>query len=544
MAEPIRILHLSDLHFRKDREEDFSDVLLGLGDTVETMVKDGKNPDFVVLTGDLVWSGKSSDYQLARTWIDQHLLKPIKGFRKENLLVIPGNHDVNRKKISQAAEYIEEGLRKGDQHEITKVLREVDTRNLVLKRQEEYLKFANGYRPQSRPLEVPWWSKIHRCDSGISIGFAGLATSLIAYGNDERDYGNLLLGDYQIHAMFRKLRKVNVRIALIHHPVSYLIGQERRIVLRCLLKNCSILLRGHLHEQDSLIYKTEDDLMVELATGSAYHDRRYDNNFQVIEIDTDKRTVVVQYWLWKNSSWIIDRNAYQATDGYSEFPLRMFNESNLVGRAKDAEAAGVTTEAKAKVAHEFVKIPLAWQAEKTLSELLGVIQTKTYKQLRKKCSDLRNNQIRANVFLPDYHDASKFEDVRLYIPDCFRINMNYESEWSIRFPPGTGATGVTFVDGKPRYTRRISKKAGEWESKLKMTKKLRRTVHKDLKWILSVPLVDPSDSNTILGVMNIDGLHHVISESVVREVMVKLYSEELLPFMLYLSKRPRETVSF
>jgi predicted MPP superfamily phosphohydrolase len=544
MAEPIRILHLSDLHFRKDREEDFSDVLFGLGDAVGTMVKDGKNPDFVVLTGDLVWSGKSPDYQLARKWIDKHLLKPIKGFKKENLLVIPGNHDVDRDKISSTVKYIEQGLRKGNQHEITDVLREADTRNLVLRRQEEYLKFVNGYQPQSRPLEVPWWSKIHKFDNGISMGFAGLATSLIAYGDDVSDYGSLVLGNYQIQAVFSKLRKVNLRIALIHHPVSYLIGEERRSVLRYLLKNCSIVLRGHLHEQDSLMYKTEDDLMVELATGSAYHEKTYDNTFQVIEIDTGKRTVVVQYWLWKNGSWIIDRNAYQATDGYSEFPLRMFNESGLVGRAKDAKAAGVTTEAKAKVARQFVKIPLSRQAEKTLSELLGVIQAKTYKELRKKCSDLKNNQIRANVFLPDYRNTSKFEDIRLYIPDCFRINMNYESEWSIRFPPSTGATGVTFVDGKPRYTKRISKESGEWESKLRMTKKLSRTVHKDLQWIFSLPLVDPSDSNTILGVMNVDGLDHVISESLVKEVMVKLYIEELFPFMLYLSQRPRETVSF
>jgi hypothetical protein len=122
--------------------------------------------------------------------------------------------------------------------------------------------------------------------------------------------------------------------------------------------------------------------------------------------------------------------------------------------------------------------------------------------------------------------------------------MNYEPEWNIRFPPNKGATGVTFVDGKPRYTRRISRQAGEWESRLKMTSTLKRKVHKDLKWIFSVPLRDPSDSNTILGVMNIDGLDYAIRESMVKEVMVKLYGEELFPFMLYLSERPREKIRF
>jgi len=292
------------------------------------------------------------------------------------------------------------------------------------------------------------------------------------------------------------------------------------------------------------MYKTEDDLMLELATGPVYHDKRYNNNFQVIEIDTEKRTVVVQYWLWKNNNWIIDKNAYQTTDGFSEFPLRVFNESSLTQEPKYLPSKMAETPKTSKVAYEFVRIPLSRQANDTLGKLLSVIQEKAYREFKKKCKNLRSNQIRTNVFLPDYRNATKFQDIRLYIPECFRVNMNYEREWKIKFPPKTGATGVTFVDGKPRYTRRISKKAGEWESKLKMTDTLKRKVHKDLKWIFSVPLVDPSDSNIILGVMNIDGLDHAISQSVVKEVIVKLYGEELFAFMLYLSERPREICSF
>jgi hypothetical protein len=121
--------------------------------------------------------------------------------------------------------------------------------------------------------------------------------------------------------------------------------------------------------------------------------------------------------------------------------------------------------------------------------------------------------------------------------------MNYEPEWGIKFPLKKGATGVTFLDGKSRYTERISAKEGEWESKLKMTQELRRTVHKDLKWIFSIPLVDPSDSNVILGVMNIDGLDYAIGENTVTKAIVKL-SMDILAFRIYLSERPREIITF
>lgn len=541
MGETIRILHLSDFHFRKDREEDFNDVLFGLGDTIATMVKDDKSPHFVVLTGDLAWSGKKAEYQLAKKWIDEHLLKPIKGFSVENLLIIPGNHDVDRSKVNSAINYLERGFREGNQHDITGVLRDKDTRNLLLRTQKEYLKFFNGYRSASQNLRVPWWSKTHTTNNGVSIGFAGLATSLVAYGEDDEVYGKLVLADYQRSNVFTRLRNVNVRIALIHHPVSYLISEERRSVLQYLLNNCSIILRGHVHEQDSLMYKTQDSHIVELATGSAYHDKRYDNTFQIVEIDTEKRTVRVEYRLWKSGSWIVDKNAYQTTDGHSEFPLRVFNESNLTKKTKDLREPPKA--GKAKLAHEFVKIPLSWQAQKKLGELLNIIQKKLYRELRKKRSNLEDRQIRANVFLPDYRGAKCFQDIRLYIPDCFRVNMNYEPEWRIKFPPNQGATGVTFLDGKSRYTKRISAKEGEWESKLKMTQKLRKSVHKDLKWIFSIPLIDPSDSNVILGVMNIDGLDYIIGENTVTKAIVKL-SMDILAFRIYLSERPREIITF
>ena len=57
----LRILHLSDFHFRLDRKWDQDPVLAGLAKSIEQLVDDGLNPDVVVFTGDIAFSGKKKD---------------------------------------------------------------------------------------------------------------------------------------------------------------------------------------------------------------------------------------------------------------------------------------------------------------------------------------------------------------------------------------------------------------------------------------------------------------------------------------------------
>ena len=103
--------------------------------------------------------------------------------------------------------------------------------------------------------------------------------------------------------------------------------------------------------------------------------------------------------------------------------------------------------------------------------------------------------------------------------------MNHKPEVLITFPPKKGATGACFIDGKPRYTKRLSDQKGQWDSKLRMTIKLKKLVHKDLKWIFSMPLFDISDQNTILGVLNIDCLRCNIKQAIVEQELFGLIGE-------------------
>ncbi|WP_136635728.1 metallophosphoesterase family protein [Pseudooceanicola onchidii] len=73
---PTRLIHLSDLHFGRDRPE----LMRPLIDAVN-----GLSPDLVAISGDLTQRAFASQFRAARTFID-HIDAPV--------LCVPGNHDL------------------------------------------------------------------------------------------------------------------------------------------------------------------------------------------------------------------------------------------------------------------------------------------------------------------------------------------------------------------------------------------------------------------------------------------------------------------
>lgn len=95
------ILHLSDLHFGYDENQqkkaDREIVLKELIDILSQQESDWK-PTIVCISGDIAWSAKKSDYKAAGKWFKK-LFKTL-DITNENVVICPGNHDVNRNEAS------------------------------------------------------------------------------------------------------------------------------------------------------------------------------------------------------------------------------------------------------------------------------------------------------------------------------------------------------------------------------------------------------------------------------------------------------------
>lgn len=112
--KPIRILHLSDIHFKQDKAWDADPLLRALCGFIEQEVGEGLVPDLVAITGDVAFSGIAKEHALARKWLDD-LWPKLGGLERDRLLIVPGNHDVDRGKVDFTAEAVQQTLLAGQE---------------------------------------------------------------------------------------------------------------------------------------------------------------------------------------------------------------------------------------------------------------------------------------------------------------------------------------------------------------------------------------------------------------------------------------------
>jgi len=99
---PAVLLHLSDLHFGRTGDETQSALRKAVLGSLARQVL-AQPPDWratiVCVSGDIGWAGREADYHDAEGWLSEFLLKL--GLAPEQLVVCPGNHDIDREKAKR-----------------------------------------------------------------------------------------------------------------------------------------------------------------------------------------------------------------------------------------------------------------------------------------------------------------------------------------------------------------------------------------------------------------------------------------------------------
>ncbi len=120
-------------------------------------------------------------------------------------------------------------------------------------------------------------------------------------------------------------------------------------------------------------------------------------------------------------------------------------------------------------------------------------------------ANIKITQVRANVFLPEYTDNDAAKPCVLKIKPGLHQNMNRPKEIEIPLKPGQGATGRAFESSSSRVAIRLpSDQGGGWEAVFEITAALAEIIDPDLKWVISMPLMD--GNRKPIGVMSVDGL--------------------------------------
>ena len=106
----LRYLHISDLHLTGEPKaeegwavEQFNQdmVTRSMLEAIERLVREeNKAPDLIFISGDLVYSGKAEEYQVAEVFCQR--LLDVTQVPAERLFLVPGNHDVDRGRIQRS----------------------------------------------------------------------------------------------------------------------------------------------------------------------------------------------------------------------------------------------------------------------------------------------------------------------------------------------------------------------------------------------------------------------------------------------------------
>ncbi len=277
---PIRIAHLSDFHFDASTAWDADYILDGLARLIGS---DMERLDLVVVTGDIARFGKDAEYEQARRWIEERLL-PAAQIDSSRLLVVPGNHDVDRSLVGRMEQAFQEQLFNAGGSSRDEMIQETladDARaNLLFRRFDAYAAFLERL---GQSHVRPWWIKKFEID-GVDLRIAGVCTSWCSYRDDEQ--GRLLVGLPQVSELLGSTSAEggSVHVALMHHPLEWMYDGDKSSRRR-LEKWSHLHLRGHLHDEDAVEYSTRGtEKRVTVAAGSAYQGSEYTNGVQLLEV--------------------------------------------------------------------------------------------------------------------------------------------------------------------------------------------------------------------------------------------------------------------
>lgn len=333
MTQPINIMHLSDIHFGVEPklEDNITSTALArrdifLGGLIDFIsdIEDEWKPDIVVLTGDLGWSGIDSDYKQAAQWLDE-LLQTLK-LTRNDLIICPGNHDINRKK---AKFYV----RPDDSVQADELLTIENTHEMI-RPFEAFNNFCEGFGINNFYIGETK-QKQHLYGTCEIKGLRFIVLNSSWFCRDNSDKTKLWLGLPQLEVMKSKGHLVNkkhyndalVTISLFHHPKEWFNESEysyytnRKCAYNYIVEASHIVFNGHVHS--SILEPTKEANGAWVFTGgTTYSGHEYRNSFQIAQVDIENRSVTRRAYEIdpRFDTWI-------TTKGRTQYPLVIEFES-------------------------------------------------------------------------------------------------------------------------------------------------------------------------------------------------------------------------
>lgn len=283
-------VHVSDIHFGQEKGERIhihadvkQQLILDAKEVISSIA--GGRANGILATGDIAHSGTRAEYEEAGIWLDE-LAKSI-GVEIHQVQMIPGNHDLDRSKLSFSGSQILDHIRAGGTDEYEAILNNPTDRAALFARFEDYGRFSFGYNcPLNNEGGFASEMKIELAP-GRSIRFIRFNSSLLCHGGEKDECPELMIGARQ----FTIPRENGVEnVVLCHHPLNWY--KDREQVREYIRSRARVFISGHEHNPKVSVDNVEegrDVLMLAAgATAPFKSDDTYTFTYNIIEFDWDE----------------------------------------------------------------------------------------------------------------------------------------------------------------------------------------------------------------------------------------------------------------
>jgi 3',5'-cyclic AMP phosphodiesterase CpdA len=342
---PITIVHLSDTQFGRHHRfgrlsptapDDSFDSLVGrLQQDLENLRKtEGLTPDLLAVTGDLAESGMKREFDDVLRFL--HRMEAVLGLGRQRVLIIPGNHDINRKACEAYFNQCEANEETPGEPYWPKLQHYASFF-------ERFYEGLNGIRfTQAEP-----WT-LYEIEE-LRLVIAGLNSTWKESHRKEDHHG--WVGEKQLRWFAEKLRTYRergwLRLGLVHHNV--LRGameddenlRDADALERILGAELSVLLHGHTHE--GRLGRLGRLPVLSTGSASVVRDARpqeVPNQYQLIRIYPDRIWFGTRQYAPDQNRWIGDtRSSTTGNQWFHEEPVTLEQVGETFGRRSVEDAA-------------------------------------------------------------------------------------------------------------------------------------------------------------------------------------------------------------
>lgn len=292
----MNIIHLTDLHYGKKYDYNVDRMFPSLLKCLKSL--HSENPiDFIVFSGDLIYSGSESQYfSVVRTKIILPLLDEL-GLSIDQIFICAGNHDMN---VEQEIPAITAYVNKIDTNDsLDEFYEDSKQFDLSYANSDNYFEFASDFY-SSTDDNINKLSHVHlRKFNEKIIGFVSFNTAWRSFiGNHS---GELLIPRKVVQDTIGIIKDADFKICLMHHPISDLKSFNKYELETIITEKFHVLFTGHYHKKQQSIHLTHDFGLLSISSPATMSGNDGSTiGFALLSIELDTYDVDIKNYTYAN----------------------------------------------------------------------------------------------------------------------------------------------------------------------------------------------------------------------------------------------------